>query len=268
MLRLDQIKRARIGSAAAVAAVHALILYALLRGLGFELPAPEPAEVKLINLAEEPPPPPADPAKPEKVKQSTQAKPKDPEGAAAPPNLKDTPTQVVAPTPKVILPVPPIIPVAPVAGEGNAPAAGAAEVPGPGTGRGGEGNGLGSGRFGTGTGGGGGGLGRGARAQHISGGIGTRDYPRRAIESRASGTVYLRFTVTPQGRVRDCAVTRSSGSGDLDRVTCALIERRFRYRPARDAVGRPVAETIRGQHLWELGPEPPPIDIEPDIPDD
>jgi protein TonB len=60
-------------------------------------------------------------------------------------------------------------------------------------------------------------------------------------------------------------VTRSSGSRALDSTTCRLIQSRFRYRPARDGAGKPIAETIRGEHSWELGPEPPPIEIEPEI---
>jgi hypothetical protein len=44
--------------------------------------------------------------------------------------------------------------------------------------------------------------------------------------------------------------------------------RRFVYRPARDASGNPVAEVVRGEHVWELEPERAPIDIEPTIPDD
>jgi len=53
----------------------------------------------------------------------------------------------------------------------------------------------------------------------------------------------------------------------LDSTTCRLIMSRFRYRPALDPDGRPVAETIRGEHEWVLEPEPPPVDVEPDVPD-
>ena len=135
-------------------------------------------------------------------------------------------------------------------------AAGASNVPGPGTGAGGFGTGLGSGRFGTGTGGGGGG-GRPTRARHISGSIGPDDYPDSAYRARIGGTVHLRFTVAPSGRVSDCRVTRSSGSRELDSVTCRLIVTRFRYRPARNAEGVPIASTVVGEHVWEVAPQPP-----------
>jgi protein TonB len=268
MLQLGQVRRDRVGSALAVAALHALLFYAFLTGLGARFVEQVSEPLKMFDALEEPPPPPAQPAPPEKVKKSAVAKPKDPEGAASPANLKDTPTQIVAPPPKIQLPVPSPVIAAPVAGQGNAEAAGAAEVPGPGTGRGGVGNGLGNGEFGTGTGGGGGGLGGGAPARWLSGRIRDSDYPDAAYEARKSGTVFLRFVVAPSGRVSECQVTRSSGSRDLDSTTCRLIMQRFRYRPARDAYGNKIAQTIRGEHEWELAPERPIIDEEPTIPDD
>jgi protein TonB len=264
MQRLTEQNRDRLRSAAGVAFFHALMGYGLLVGLGFSVPASVADELRVFDVFEEPPPP-AVPPPPERVDKSRLEKPKDPEGAAAPPNLRDTPTQIVAPPPEIRLPIPPLIPAAPVAGLGNAEDAGAAEIPGPGTGRGGQGTGLGSGRFGTGTGGGGGGRGRGARARWLSGEIGASDYPDRALRTRAAGTVFLRFVVAPSGRVSQCAVTRSSGSPDLDATTCNLIRRRFRYRPARDGAGRPVAETVTGQHDWELAPEKPITWVEPEV---
>jgi protein TonB len=146
---------------------------------------------------------------------------------------------------------------------GLAPNAGVALIEGPGTGTGGEGVGTGAGGYGSGT--GGGGVAR--RARLISGFVDDRDYPRAAIEDRASGTVFLRFVVAPNGRVSQCSITRSSGHPALDATTCRLIMRRFRYLPARDRFGRPVAETVNGDHDWRytVGPD---REIEPTIPDD
>jgi protein TonB len=269
MLRVEARDRDRLKSAAGVALLHALILYALLTGLGYDPAAAIPETMKLFNIDEEPPPPPAKPARPDIEKKARKAKPKNAEGAASPANLRNTPTQIVAPPPEIRLPVPPPIPAAPAAGQGSAMAAGAATVPGPGTGSGGIGNGLGSGRFGNGTGGGGGG-GRGTRARWLSGSIGGSDYPDGAYRARRGGTVHLRFTVAPTGRVSDCIVTRSSGSRELDNVTCSLIVRRFRYRPARNAEGTPIASSVVGEHVWEVAPQPPDQWIEPDVeePDD
>ena len=240
--------RDRLKSALGVAAFHAAIGYALIAGLGFDVVREISEELKLVRIAEEPPPPPeAVPDEPQAELQKERAK--DPEGAASPANLRDTPTPVVAPPP--VIPVPTPLPAAPIAGEGSRPAAGAADVPGPGTGSGGIGTGTGSGLQGNGTGGGGGG-GAARRARHIAGGIDDRDYPDAAVRALASGTVHLRFRVSAEGRVTDCAVTRSSGHRALDETTCRLIKRRFRYRPATDSSGRPVPDTIVGQHEWEI----------------
>jgi len=266
MLQVKQENRDRIKSVIGVAAFHALVGYALITGLGFDVVTQVTNELKLFDAVEEPPPPPAEPPPPKKTS-SKAPKPKDPEGAASPANLKNTPSEIVVPPPEIRLEVPPPVIAAPVAGQGAAPVAGAAAVPGPGTGSGGIGTGLGSGNQGTGTGGGGGGGGGGAPARWLRGSITDRDYPDAAYERRISGTVFLRFVVDPTGRVSECTVTRSSGSRELDATTCRLILRRFRYRPARDAQGNSIASVVRGEHQWEVGPEPPPIDVEPDIPD-
>lgn len=261
MIQWVQENRDRLRSAAAVGLLHAGLGWLLLTGLGFSPSQAVPEALKLLDISEEPPPPPAKPAKPSVEKKTRKARPKDPEGAASPANLKNTPTEIMAPPPEIRLPIPPPIPVAPAPGTGSAMAAGAATVPGPGTGAGGIGTGLGSGRFGTGTGGGGGGgLARGAR--WVSGRINDSDFPD---DVRRGGTVHLRFTVAPSGRISDCSVTRSSGSRALDNLTCRLILARFRYRPARNFEGRPIASTIVGEHVWHYEPPPPDRWIEPDI---
>ena len=262
MMLWVQENRDRLRSAVAVGLLHAALGWLLLTGLGFSPSQAVPEALKLLDITEEPPPPPAKPARPAVEKKTRKARPKDPEGAASPAHLKNTPTQIMAPPPEIRLPVPPPIPTAPAAGQGSAMAAGAATVPGPGTGAGGLGTGLGSGRFGTGTGGGGGG-GRPTRARWLSGGIRPSDYPDGPYRRRIGGTVHLRFTGAPTGRVSDCAVTRSSGSRELDSVTCRLIQQRFRYRPARDAEGRPIAERVVGEHVWEVAPEPPVTWVDP-----
>lgn len=245
---IQERNRDRIKSAAGAALFHALLGYAFITGLGFEVAPDLSRELKIFSVVEELPPPmePPPPAGPMTRKKRTP----DPEGAASPPNKKDTPSPVVAPPPKIQLPVPPPVIAAPIAGQGNAPAAGAAPVPGPGTGSGGQGVGTGSGRFGDGTGGGGGG-GRASGPVHIRGRIMDSDYPPKAFEEGAEGIVSLRFVVGANGRVTRCQVTRSSGRSDLDRTTCRLIIQRFRYRPARDLWGRPVPATIIGDHEWE-----------------
>jgi protein TonB len=253
-LLYEEKNRERAASAVGVAIFHALLGYALLTSFGFDPVRQVSEQLKMFEVNEEPPPP---PVKEAVVKKPVKAKPKtkDPEGAASPANLRNTPAEIVAPKPVDIVIPPPVI-AAPIAAQGSAPAAGAANVPGPGTGAGGQGTGRGSGLEGNGTGGGGGGGGLATEARWIRGRIEDRDYPRSALEAEASGTVHLRFVVQPDGRVSGCRVTRSSGNRDLDFTTCRLIEQRFRYRPARDASGRPIAQPIVGQHRWDYSREP------------
>jgi periplasmic protein TonB len=225
--------RERVLSAAAVVLLHLLIGYAFVTGLAQRVAVRVGEELRVFDVAVPPPPPPAVEEAPE------------PEGAAAPPAERADPEPVVAPKPIVPLPVPPPVTAAPVAREGAAPSAGAADTPGPGTGAGGTGTGTGAGGSGTGAGGA-------ARAQRVSGRLEDRDYPRAALRARAEGSVSVRYVVGVDGRARDCAVTRSSGNTDLDSTTCRLIERRFRYRPATGADGRPAAETVTRTFDWSI----------------
>lgn len=242
----------RLRSAALATAINLAIGYAIVRGLGVPIVPVTQDALKLFNLTNvTPPPPPIVPPPPEKSRSEIR-KPKDSEGAAAPPAKKNTPTEIAAP--KTILPPPPPIRAAPVAGQGSAPKAGAATIDGPGTGRGGVGNGLGSGLSGDGTGGGGGG-GAVSDAEQIAGSIGDQDYPKAALVDRAQGIVRFAFTVLPDGRIGNCRITRGSGNRALDATTCRLALQRFRFRPARDTAGRPIASEEEGEQEWRLGVE-------------
>ena len=251
------IDRDRAASGLLVLFLHLALGWLLVAGLGVRLPAVVESRLQLFDVPEPPPPPAPAPVPP---RQAVEA----PEGEAAPPNLRSRATQVVAPPPVVRLPVPPPIVAAPVANVGAQATQGASERPGPGTGAGGEGTGTGAG--GAGDGGGSGTRARGAR--WIAGRIDGRDYPDHLYRAGIGGLVHMRFVVTAQGRVRDCRIVRSSGVPELDRITCRLVERRIRYSPARDAAGRPVAEVNDGHHIWEVGPEPPPVEYEADIPEE
>lgn len=259
----------RVRSALLVATIHAALGWALLTGLGVDPAAmiSEPG-LQLIDVTEQPEPPPVIAMLPEAAPKPTQ-KPKDPEGAAAPPNLRNTPTPVVAPLPEVKLPPPPPpLTAAPVAGQGTAAAAGAAPVPGPGTGRGGIGNGLGSGLSGTGPGGGGGG-GVAFGPRYLRGSIDWRDVPPAVLAQRPRGTVGFRLLVGRDGRLRDCRVTRSSGYPALDAATCAAALRRLRFAPARDTAGRPVDAWAPGENEWIPRAPPPDRWVDPVlVPDD
>ena len=224
------------GAAAAIALLLHLALIALIVGWR-AVPPPAPAQSRALSSFDVMPP--------VVHPQSTAARRAS--GVAAPPARKATPSPIVAPDPPVPPPPTPVQ-AAPVAAEGVQSTAGAS-LAGAGSGAGGVGAGRGSGGSGSGTGGG-----LAAPARLLRGAISARDYPRAARRARAEGIVVTAFTVGTDGRVRGCAVSRSSGHPELDAVTCRLIEQRFRYRPASDADGRPVAEPRGWQQRWWLEP--------------
>ena len=241
--------RDRVKAALGVAAFHVLLGYALITGLGAQVATRLSDRLKAFDVLPEQPPPPSEEPEPAEMRMPEE------EGAAAPPNLKAKPSPVVAPPPLVRLKVPPPVVTAPLPSPvtGRDASAGASNVPGPGTGSGGLGTGTGSGGQGTGPGGGGGGI----KAVRLSGSIsGATDYPRRAKRAGAEGSVAVRFTVRTDGTVSDCEILKSSANDELDATTCRLIERRFRYQPARDANDRPVTEVVTRTFDWMLPRRP------------
>lgn len=251
----------RLRAALPALAIHALLALALLRGLGFTPGAAEADRLKLIDLTIPPPvPEPAPPPAPSsgETESRRQGAPRE-EGAASPPNIESKATAVVAPEVPPLRPSP--LPAAAVAGTGSAPTQGAAPVRGPGTGSGGTGTGTGSGAGGDGHGGGGGeggyGDGRGlSPPRWLRGRLRDSDYPRELGAAGVWGRVHIRYVVETDGRVSNCTVTRSSGSPELDRVTCGLIEARFRYDPARDRFGRPIRSNLIESYEWLVEDDP------------
>jgi protein TonB len=141
-------------------------------------------------------------------------------------------------------PVPILAAALPLALPSAAPSAGLADgddsrrgggLAGIGPGGGGSGAGLG------GNGGRGADRGDGSPPVRIRGELKNSDYPKEARKAGQQGRVETEITVDPKGRPSACAVTRSSGSAELDRATCRLIMHRFRYAPARDRSGKAVA---------------------------
>ncbi len=243
----------RARAAVSAALVQTLIGCALIWGLGAPLPRAIESPLRLFAVAPPPPPPVSRP--PPLRRERAAARKHDPgrEGAASPPNIRSQPTEIVAPPPRISLPLPPPIVAAPVAGSGSDPSAGAASVRGPGNGAGGLGDGRGSGTGGDGE---GGGFGPESPPRLIRGSLGNSDYPAWAGEAGAGGMVSVRFTVALDGRAVNCRITRSSGHAELDAHTCGLIERRYRFEPSRDGRGRPVLADMVEDHEWVVRDEP------------
>jgi protein TonB len=203
----------RFALLAAVALAHFGILALLIAMPQDQLLRVRDEALKLVTI---PLPPPA-PSRPDP--------PKPPPRKATQPPPKRSPPPAVKPPPPLPVPVPAVEAAANVdlgASVGSGPP------------------GLGSG-----TGSGGGGGGGGGIAQHaewVGGGLTNRDYPDAAKRARLQGVVDVRFIVQVDGRVRECKIDHSSGSAELDRMTCGIIEQRLLYNPALDPAGKPVEE--------------------------
>ena len=222
--------RERVTAFAAVVLVQAAFAFVLLSGLRVDVRRPGDVVQRLIDITlAKPPPPPTPPADPPPLAERSPP--------TAPKAQPDKPGGLPGPKPSHAPPsVTPIVPVQPSAapsgaGTGTGPAVGA----GAGGGSGGKDHGAGGG---------------GTDLEQIAGAITPRDYPRHLREAGIGGVVGLSFRVEPSGLVSRCTITQSSGVPELDALTCRLIVQRFRYRPSTDRFGRPIGDTIDGEHEW------------------
>lgn len=232
----------RLGAAALTAVIVAALGYALLAGLAFRGGGGAVADsLATFTVAPPPPPPERTVPPPRPVHRAS--------GRASPPNLRAKATEVVAPIPVIALAPPPPIIVAPLANIGADTHSGASDRAGPGTGAGGVGDGNGAGGDGDGD-----GSGWERVPRLVSGRIKGSDIPEAILDSGFRGVVSVRFRVETNGRVTGCTIARSSGNALMDQVTCAAIEKRFRYDPWRDAAGRPVRSTVLRDQQWDIDP--------------
>jgi len=230
----------RLLGALGSAIVVTLLGYLLFAGMAIEIRVRGEQPITLLNL--QAPRPRQHRPKPH----VTRSKPRKASSPASPRNLSNKAAEIVTPPPAVRLPDATPVVSASKAGVGTAASAGASDRPGPGEGAGGEGNGAGSGGYGNGDGGGD------VPPRLIKGRLKFSDLPLDLREAGIGGTVSVRYGVDVNGRVGDCIITASSGSTELDRLTCQLIQQRFRFDPSRDHEGQPVPSTIEENHSWEF----------------
>jgi TonB family protein len=93
----------------------------------------------------------------------------------------------------------------------------------------------------------------------MGGSISDDDYPAAAVRGRVEGTTTVLLQIGENGRVTGCQVARSAGHASLDSTTCALLQRRFRYRAA-TRNGRAVPSTLSQTVRWQM-PDLPVISV-------
>lgn len=228
-------KERRPAAIAAAVVVQGVLGWLVVQGLAGRFPPEPPADdLALVTVDVTKPKPPPPPPHPEPRQRRA--------GEGAPPAIKSR-SEAPPPEPRVVVRQPD--PIAPSTESANEAPPGSSQVVGNGSGAGGRGNGSGIGSGGNGS-----GAGAASPARRIAGSLGDRDYPRAAADAGAAGTVAIAFRVRPDGRVDQCRVLASSGYSGLDELTCNLVQRRFRYEPARDAAGAPVATILRTSFTW------------------
>ncbi len=202
-----------------VVLLHALLGYAFITGLAYNVIKKVATDTKVFDVAEEPPPPEEKPPPP-------------------PPETKVEPPPMVAPPPIVSAPTvstPTIVtvpqaPAAPVITPTAPPAPPPPPKPA-----------------------------LQARAQergNSSSWVTTEDYPSRALREGTEGVSGVAWDVDATGKVVNCHVTASSGSPELDDAACKNITRRGRYKPALDSAGTAIASSGFSRRVrWQIPKE-------------
>src|SRR5882672_947566 len=65
------------------------------------------------------------------------------------------------------------------------------------------------------------------------------DYPEQSLRLHETGSVTVTYVVSESGSVSECTVVQSSGNGRLDGAACAMVKKRWKYKPATEN-GKPV----------------------------
>ncbi len=204
----------RVAAIVIVALLHALLGYAFVTGLAFNVVKKVAADLKTFNV-EEPPPPEEEPPPP------PPETPQPPPPVTSPPPINRfenlAPAPVVAPPPPpVIVPAPPPVVVAP-----PPPPPPRTVEP--------------------------------ARARaNLPSLVSDSDYPASALRNEEQGTTGFRLTIGTDGRVTNCVVTSSSGSSALDTATCRIMRSRARFTPARNNLGEPTTDTHNARITWRI----------------
>lgn len=229
---LSAARGTRLGVVVLVALLHVAALLGLIRAFAPDFTAQVTRTVlSTFSVTVVTPPPAPQPSKePE------------PAGAAAEAGKKAVAREVKADKPKVDIAK---TPAPKAASTGSANSSGAKDA-GAGTGAGGQGSGTGSGTGGTGT---GGGLTR--KVEKIAGEINSaKDYPRDTRDLRKDDYVIIAITVSAEGKPTACRIHRPSKDAQANAITCTLAIQRFRFKPATDAQGNPVASTYGWRQRW------------------
>ena len=80
------------------------------------------------------------------------------------------------------------------------------------------------------------------------------DLPLEEVGSGEARLVAFRVTVRPDGTLQDCAIEVTSGRPKLDELTCRIMRRRARFKPAVGVSGQPIHAVHRSSSVWAVNP--------------
>ncbi len=78
------------------------------------------------------------------------------------------------------------------------------------------------------------------------------DYPQQALWNSEGGTTSVVLLVDDNGELADCMIDQTSGIATLDAMTCIIIQKRAKFRPAIGSDGKPVRGVINTRIRWVM----------------
>ncbi len=78
------------------------------------------------------------------------------------------------------------------------------------------------------------------------------DYPEIAVRKSGVGSVRMALMIDENGRIADCTVIETSGFAALDAQSCALVQKRARFKPAVGLDGKPAKDAYIQRVTWRL----------------
>jgi hypothetical protein len=79
------------------------------------------------------------------------------------------------------------------------------------------------------------------------------DYPAQAFQEGETGTSTFMLMIDESGAIKDCMIEATSGVATLDAMGCIVLRNRAKFRPARDAEGKPLRSVVSSRIVWRIG---------------
>ncbi len=85
------------------------------------------------------------------------------------------------------------------------------------------------------------------------------DYPSAPLRNGIEGVTRFQLNIDASGNATNCAITDSSGNGELDAATCRLMLQNARFVAARDENGNATTGIWTSSIRWQIPEEDPEV---------